>query len=1398
MKYTLQRLALGILLIAAAAAILLVSDRQHRKPGRSKQARVAVFQFSSRPILDDSVRGVMDALAAQGFVPGKTILIRKFNPENDLPTAHAIAKEITGGGFGMVITVSTPCLQVMAAANREGKVMHVFGTVTDPFGAGVGINRTNSLDRPAHLAGLGTFQPVKEVFRLAKQAYPDLARVGVVWCPLEACSEACVRLGREICGELGIGLLEAQVDNTAGILEAADSLVERGVQALWIGGDNIIESAPSSVVQAARKGRIPVFANAPGHVDAGALIGLGADYYEVGRCEGELAARILKGANPAAMRVENVVPQQLAVNLTALENLRDPWRIPPEMLARSARVLDAGQARSNLAVSAARPAAGRSYKIGIAHFGPDPSTEDCIEGFCDGLQALGYERGKNLQVFVHHAQAEIVNIPQMIQTLDNQDLDLLVPMTTPCLTAAIAAAKRTPIVFASVYDPLAAGAGESFERHLPRLTGVGSAPPLGETFAVIRKLCPQVRKIGTLFNPSEANSSKAVQKGRSLSAGLGIKLEEVPINAVSEVLPAAQVLASRGVQALWITGDNTALQALAGIVKVARDNKLPLFCNDLDFLDQGPLAGIGFSFYQAGYAAAAPAARVMNGESPAGIPIVNVAQLRQGLNFRAAAELGIVFPPDVLAESAVFSHVRARLGRPGRVVLVGSDKATNGPPILAELQRGLGEAGLVAGEDVVVAQAGTNIPAGADALVAADAAGLAAARLCAGIPVFDLVPGAGREIVGQAREAALAIARVLAGAPSPDAAPVPAKAAQVRLLSFIEEPNSEDVRKGFLDGLKSSGLVSGRTMEIKASCAQGDMATLMSMVNDAVGSHPDLLAVISTPTLQAALQKAGALNVVFGNVANPVVAGAGESYARHRANVTGVSTLSDFEGTVKVIKECLPAARRIGTLFCPAEVNSVYYKDELAQAAQGAGLNLVALPVAASGDVADTALALAGRDIDAICQVSDNLNNAAFSGIVQAARKHKKPLFAFGTPNVKSGGACVAVARDFEQAGRDMAGLAARVLRGESPGAIPFQNVSTTRIVVNLDNAGLCGLAIPASLLQRADEVFGEDSRSEKGLVSPAASPATNSYLLGLAYFAPEPGCELAQRGLMDGLRRLGFEEGRNLAVRRSHAQGDISLIPTMLQVLDNSGIDALAAFTTPVLSAACGMMKRKPVVFAYITDPVAAGAGRSMEDHLPHVTGIGSFPPMDTVLEFMRRLLPGLNKLGVIYNTSDASSSKIVSALRPLCPPAGVRLEEVTAINTSEVDQAIRALLDRGVQMVYIPSDNTAYQALDIIVSATRSAKVPLVVDDAAFLDRGVTASAGLSYYEAGVAAASMLSRVLRGESPAAIPMRNLSAPNIAINRDAARQIGLVLPPEALKMETPAAPGAKREADGI
>ncbi len=293
------------------------------------------------------------------------------------------------------------------------------------------------------------------------------------------------------------------------------------------------------------------------------------------------------------------------------------------------------------------PGPGRIYRIGLAYFAPEEGADLCVQGVLDGLRDQGFLEGRNLVVLKAHAQAEISNIPAMLQNFDAQDLDLIIPLSTPCLAAACNVVKKKPVTFVYVYDPIAAGAGKSFTDHLPHVTGVGSFPELDETFAVIRQLVPGVRRIGTLYNSSEANSRKAIAVGREACHKMGLQLEEVAITGTSEVYQAAQVLASRSIQALWITGDNTALQAFSAIAKVAAENRLPLVTNDPDFVVKGALAGVGIGWYRSGFEAGKMASRVLRGESPRDIPMVNVVERKLVLNETVARTLGISFPPEL-------------------------------------------------------------------------------------------------------------------------------------------------------------------------------------------------------------------------------------------------------------------------------------------------------------------------------------------------------------------------------------------------------------------------------------------------------------------------------------------------------------------------------------------------------------------------------------------------------------------------------------------------------------------------------------------------------------------------------------------------------------------------------
>ena len=290
---------------------------------------------------------------------------------------------------------------------------------------------------------------------------------------------------------------------------------------------------------------------------------------------------------------------------------------------------------------------GRS-RVGLLYFAPEAGAELCMKGLFDGLAQGGFSKDGNLDVISSHAQGEISNIPMLVQNFMTQGVDLIVTLTTPCLTAACTVARNTHIAFTYCYDPVAAGAGKSFSEHLPNVTGVGSFPPVEATVNLIQKLVPGVKSVGTVYSSSEANSVKVISVAREIFQKRGISLQEVTAMNTNEVFQSAQVACHRNVQAMWITGDNPALQSFDAIVKTTTDAKLPLFINDPEFTSRGALACVGLGWYPAGKAGGLLAARLLRGEDPSTIPFQEVAEKKVVLNHEAAARLGIVFPQDVV------------------------------------------------------------------------------------------------------------------------------------------------------------------------------------------------------------------------------------------------------------------------------------------------------------------------------------------------------------------------------------------------------------------------------------------------------------------------------------------------------------------------------------------------------------------------------------------------------------------------------------------------------------------------------------------------------------------------------------------------------------------------------
>ncbi len=350
MLESLRRLASALVLVVLASLALLLSDRAVQ--GNSAAAggavtpgalpRLVILQHSSTALMDAILAGVESALAEAGLVAPEALVVEVMNPQGDLATASTMAQRIAGGNADVVLTISTPMLQVMAGANRKAHRRHVFVGVSDPVAAGVGIEALDSLSaKPVWLTGIGTLQPVEEIFRLAREINPRLAVVGVVWNPAEINSEICTRRARAISAELGIKLIEAPIEKTSDVREATAALVQRGAEAIWTGGDATVAGAIDPLVAAARQGGVPVFSNMAGQVHSGTLFDYGADYETVGHEGGRIAALVLHGADPATIPVHNFMPERMLLNDRARLGLRQRWDFPAAVRTRARSVIDA-------------------------------------------------------------------------------------------------------------------------------------------------------------------------------------------------------------------------------------------------------------------------------------------------------------------------------------------------------------------------------------------------------------------------------------------------------------------------------------------------------------------------------------------------------------------------------------------------------------------------------------------------------------------------------------------------------------------------------------------------------------------------------------------------------------------------------------------------------------------------------------------------------------------------------------------------------------------------------------------------------------------------------------------------------------------------------------------------
>ncbi|HIV85745.1 MAG TPA: ABC transporter substrate-binding protein [Candidatus Monoglobus merdigallinarum] len=314
--------------------------------------------------------------------------------------------------------------------------------------------------------------------------------------------------------------------------------------------------------------------------------------------------------------------------------------------------------------------------------------------------------------------------------------------------------------------------------------------------------------------------------------------------------------------------------------------------------------------------------------------------------------------------------------------------------------------------------------------------------------------------------AAMLCAGLLAGCASSESGTDSGSGAyKIGVLQYADHPSLDNCLEGFKQGLDSEGI----EYELTAQSAKNDDATNTQIAQQFASRQLNLVCGIATPSAQAcynACYEAG-IPVIFNAVSDPVAANLAVSDTEPMDGMTGVSDKLPVEEQLKLIREILPEAQKIGILYTTSEANSVSTIEEYKEKAGAYGFEIVERGITNAAEIPQ-AIDVLLPGVDCVTNMTDNTIVNNLPVLIEKAEAAGVPVFGSEEEQVAAG--CVASAGiDYIELGRKAGVMAARILSGEDISGIPYETMTESKITINPDAAAAFNVELPQSVTDRAE-----------------------------------------------------------------------------------------------------------------------------------------------------------------------------------------------------------------------------------------------------------------------------------------------------------------------------------------
>ena len=290
-----------------------------------------------------------------------------------------------------------------------------------------------------------------------------------------------------------------------------------------------------------------------------------------------------------------------------------------------------------------------------------------------------------------------------------------------------------------------------------------------------------------------------------------------------------------------------------------------------------------------------------------------------------------------------------------------------------------------------------------------------------------------------------------------------------------------------------------------------------------------------------------------------------------------------------------------------------------------------------------------------------------------------------------------------------------------------------------------------------------------------SCSAKNDKTVIGIAKIVQHPALDAVEQGIVDVIKENGYDAEFDL----QNANGDVNTAAQIANQYKVKKVDVAVGIATPVAIALANTMKKTPIVFGTVTDPLGAGLVSTLEHGEGNVTGMSDELPSKEHIKLFKEIT-GIKTLGYIYTSNEDNSLSSLKLVQDGCKEAGLELVTQAISNSSEVKAAAEAIVDR-VDGIYLTTDNTVFSALPSLVNVFNKAKKPIFSGDVTgAMDGGCLMASGFNYYKAGYATGEMVVQILNGAKPSEIPVRFMTKPedsDLLFDLDAAKACGITIP---------------------